>query len=207
MSAPRKQIHDSKRTISKYWCFCFLLLCIAPWEIFKVRLVSQIFHRRLRFGMHWLNAKLQQMWLSWLRQDPLDHDLSFWSFLSFLHHGIEEVERHLLWKFYKTIRMKSWSNVPPNWLACIGFLYKVVHKIGHLRKFNRSSEIEFTFLTAWTTSMKFGTLVQQAPGYKTVASDVLIFAQWLSYGLSKSKKRDKVVPQLWKIITKSPGKN
>ena len=29
-----------------------------------------------------------------LRQDPLD--LSFWSFLSFLHHGIEEVERHLL---------------------------------------------------------------------------------------------------------------
>ena len=29
-----------------------------------------------------------------LRQDPLD--LSFWSFLTFLHHGIEEVDRHLL---------------------------------------------------------------------------------------------------------------
>ena len=29
-----------------------------------------------------------------LRQDPLD--LSFWSFLTFLHHGIEEVKRHLL---------------------------------------------------------------------------------------------------------------
>ena len=29
-----------------------------------------------------------------LRQDPLD--LSFWSFLTFLHHGIEEVETHLL---------------------------------------------------------------------------------------------------------------
>ena len=29
-----------------------------------------------------------------LRQDPLD--LSFWSFLTFWHHGIEEVERHLL---------------------------------------------------------------------------------------------------------------
>ena len=28
-----------------------------------------------------------------LRQDPLD--LSFWSFLTFLHHGIEKVERHL----------------------------------------------------------------------------------------------------------------
>ena len=23
-------------------------------------------------------------------------DLSFWSFLTFLHHGIEEIERHLL---------------------------------------------------------------------------------------------------------------
>ena len=35
---------------------------------------------------------------STLRHDPLD--LSFWSFLTFLHHGIEEIERHLLWKFY-----------------------------------------------------------------------------------------------------------
>ena len=34
-----------------------------------------------------------------LRQDPLD--LSFWSFFTFLHHGIEEIARHLLWKFYK----------------------------------------------------------------------------------------------------------
>ena len=29
-----------------------------------------------------------------LRQDPLD--LSFWSFLTFLHDGIEKVVRHLL---------------------------------------------------------------------------------------------------------------
>ena len=86
---------------------------------------------------------------------------------SFLHHGIEEVERHLLGKFYKKIRRKSWSNVPPKLLACIRFLYKVVHKIGRLRKFNRSREIEFNFLTAWTISMKFGTLVQNTPGYKT----------------------------------------
>ena len=92
-----------------------------------------------------------------LRQDPLD--LSFWSFSTFLHHGIEEVERHLLWKFYIKFRRKSWSNVPPKLLACIGFLYKVVHKIGRLRKFNRSRESEFNFLTAWTISMKFGTLV------------------------------------------------
>ena len=102
-----------------------------------------------------------------LRQDP-PLDWSFWSFLTFLHHGIEEVEKHLLWKFYKKIRRKRWSNVPPKLLACIGFLYKVVHKIGRLRKFNRSREIEFNFLTAWTISMKFGTLVQHAPGYKTL---------------------------------------
>ena len=76
-----------------------------------------------------------------LRQDPPPLDLSFWSFLTFLHHGIEEVERHLLWKFYKKIRRKSWSNVPPKVVACIGFLYKVVHKIGCLRKFNRSRGI------------------------------------------------------------------
>ena len=134
-------------------------------------------------------------------------DLSFWSFLTFLHHGIEEVERHLPWKFYKNIRRKSWSNVPPKLLACIGFLYKVVHKIGPLRKFSRFREIEFNFFTAWTISMKFGTLVQHAPGYKTVASDFLIFAWGLSYGLSKSIKRGKIVTKLWKIITKSLGKN
>ena len=95
-------------------------------------------------------------------------DFSFWSFLTFLHHGIEKVERHRLWKFHEKIPRKSWSNVPPKLLACIRFLYKVVHKIGRLRKFNRSREIEFNFFTAWTISIKFGTPVQHAPGYKTL---------------------------------------
>ena len=102
----------------------------------------------------------------WAGPPPLD--LSFWSFLTFLHHGIEKVERHLLWKFHEKIQRKSWSNVPPKLLACIRFLYKVVHKIGRLRKFNRSREIEFNFFTAWTIFMKLGTLVQHAPGYKTL---------------------------------------
>ena len=96
--------------------------------------------------------------------------------------------------------------MPPKLLACIRFLYKVVHKIGRLRKFNRSCEIEFNFLTAWTISMKFGTLVQHAPGYKRLPQ-ILIFALGLSYGLSKSKKRGKIITKLWKIITKSQGKN
>ena len=36
-----------------------------------------------------------------LKAGPLD--LSFWSFLTFLHHGIEKVERHLLWKLHNVI--------------------------------------------------------------------------------------------------------
>ena len=55
----------------------------------------------------------------------------------------------------KIIQRKSWSNMPPKLLACIGFLYNVVHKIGPL-KVNRACEIEFNFLNAaWTISMKF----------------------------------------------------
>ena len=77
-----------------------------------------------------------------LRQDPLD--LSFWSFFTFLHHRIEKVKRHLFCEnFIKKSQRKSWSNVPPKLLTCIGFLYKVVHKNGRLRKFNRAREIEF----------------------------------------------------------------
>ena len=93
-------------------------------------------------------------------------DLRFWSFLTFLHNGKEDVGRHLLWKFYKKIQRKSSSNVPPNLLACIRFLYKVVHKNGCLRKFNRSREIEFNFFTAGTIFMKPGTLVHHVCGYK-----------------------------------------
>ena len=106
-----------------------------------------------------------------LRQDPPPPPpwFEFFVIFDFSHHGIEEVERHLLWKVYRQIQRKSWSNVPPKLLACIGFLYKVVHKIGRLRKFNRSREIEFNFLTAWTISMQFGTLVQHAPGYKRLS--------------------------------------
>ena len=162
--------------------------------------------------------------------------------------------------------------MPPKLLACIGFFYKVVHKIGCLRKFNRSCEIELNFLTAWTISMKLeaqwqigygvglrikrssvwirpwplrwvlgqGSLLPLSQGkaftlasisylailvkyilakkkkiwhtcstcswLQNVASDFLIFAQGLSYSLSKSKIRGKIITELWKIITLSPGK-
>ena len=132
-----------------------------------------------------------------LRQDPLD--LSFWSFLTFLHHGIEEVETHLLWKFHKKIQRKSWSNVPPKLLA-LRFLYK-------LKLYTKSAVSESSIvlgrlnLTFWTIFMKLGTLVHHVHGYKTLPHFFLIFA--LGYGLSKSKIRGKNITKLWKIITKS----
>ena len=54
--------------------------------------------------------------------------------------------------------------------------------------------------------MKFGTLVQHALGYKNYLR-FLICAKGLSYGFSKSNKRGKIITKLWKIITKSQGKN
>ena len=121
---------------------------------------------RTRCGSHCVFMKNDQG----LKQDPplIWVFWTFWSFLTFLHRGIEKVERHLLWKYHKKIQRKSWSNVPPKLGACIRFLYKVVHKIGRLRKFNRSREIEFNFFTAWTIFMKLGTLVHHVYGYKTL---------------------------------------
>ena len=146
----RKTNVQSSACTTPFYSACHTVQCLPDWR--------------------WLNdsgSHHQVVTWSAIAQDP-PLDLSFWSFLTFLHHSIEEVERHLLWKFYKKIRRKSWSNVPPKLVACIGFLYKVVHKIGRLRKFNRSRGIELNFLTAWIISMKFGTLVQHALGYKTL---------------------------------------
>ena len=143
------------------------------------------------------SSPLSKIWArtwTWTHQNDLitvknnlDPLISVFGHFWLLHHGIEEVERHLLWKFDKQIQRKSWSNVPPKLLACVRFLYKVVHKIGRLQKFNRSREIELNFFIAWTIFMKLGTLNHHVHGYKTFASDFLIFALGLSYGLSKSK--------------------
>ena len=123
---------------------------------------------------HHIFGKSILLWAT-LRQDP-PLDLSFWSFLTFLHHNIEEVETHLLWKFHKKIRRKSWSNVPPKLLACIGFLYKVVHKIGRLRKFSRSREIEFNFFYRLDYLHEIWHTCSACPWLQNVASDFLSFA-------------------------------
>ena len=44
--------------------------------------------------------------------------------------------------------------------------------------------------------MKLGTLVHHVHGYKTLPHIYLIFALELSYGLSKSKKRGKIITKL-----------
>ena len=130
---------------------------------FSQKMPLNIFYSIVQKSRKW--PKTQIMW-SCLKAGPPPLDLSFWSFFTFLHHGIEEVERHLLWKFHKKIQRKSWSNGPPKLLACLRFLYKVVHKNGRLRKFNRSREIELNFFTAWTIFMKLGTLVHHVHGSK-----------------------------------------
>ena len=129
-------------------------------ELFHVCFGSTTF-QNLMISFHTKTVFLQD-----LRQDPLD--LSFWSLLTFLHHGIEEVERHLLWKFHKKNSKEKLVKCATKLklLACIRFLYKVVHKIGRLRKFNRAREIEFNFFTAWTIFMKLGTLVHHIHGNK-----------------------------------------
>ena len=109
----------------------------------------------------------------------------------FLHHGIEEVERHLLWKFHEKIQRKSWSNAPPKLLVCLRFLWKVVHKIGRLRKFNHAREIKFNFFTAWTIFMKLGTLVHHVHGYKSCLRffNVCLGTYIWSFKVEKKKTR------------------
>ena len=54
--------------------------------------------------------------------------------------------------------------------------------------------------------MKLGTLVHHVHGYKTLPQIFFIFSWRLSYGLSKLKKRGKIITKLWKIITKCLAK-
>ena len=97
----------------------------------------------------------------WIFQLPL-----IWVFghtWLFLHHGIEEEERYLLWKFHKKASKETLVKCATE----VARLRKVYTK-GRLRKFIRAQEIEFNFLLAWTIFMKLGTLVHQVHGYKNI---------------------------------------
>ena len=95
---------------------------------------------------------------------PLPHlDLSFWSFFYFFapwYNRSRESEKRL--KKFKGKLVKCATEVA----RLHEVLYKVVHKNGHLRKFNCACWIEFNFFTAWTIFMKLGTLVYFAHGCK-----------------------------------------
>ena len=119
---------------------------ICNFTVFAIFFVSAKIYLRIAFFFS-LSLSVEER-KTGFQHRPLD--LSFWSFLTFLHHSVDKVERHLLWNFHKKIQRKSWSNVPPKLLACTRFLYKVVHKIGRLQKLNRTREIELNFFTAWT---------------------------------------------------------
>ena len=113
----------------------------------------------------WFEKLLEtETWRHKLMQDPLD--LSFWSFLTFLHNGIQKVERHFLWKFHKKNSKEKLVKCATEVARLHRVSYKVVHKIGRLRKFNHAREIEFNFFTAWTIFMKLGTLIHHVHGYK-----------------------------------------
>ena len=49
-------------------------------------------------------------------------------------------------------------------VKCATEFARFLHKIGCFQKFNCVREIEFNFLTTWTISVKFGTLVQHGHG-------------------------------------------
>ena len=155
LGSARKILRLAQKRFFEPWLSEIKFTCLLFLNSFFTQKMKAVFHPTFNF-----------VYMVTFTRTPLD--LSFWSFLTFLHHDIEQVEGHLVWKVHKKIQRKSWSNVPPKLLACIGFLYKVVHKIGRLRKFNRSREIEFNFITAGTISMKFGTLVHHASGYRTL---------------------------------------
>ena len=112
----------------------------------------------------------------------------------FLHHGIEEVERHLLWKIHKNSKEKL-VKCAPKLLTCIGFLYKVVAKTTVSDSSMALGRFNLTFLSLELSLWNLAYLFIMFMATK-FASDFLIFAQGLSYGLSKSKKRGKIITKL-----------
>ena len=177
-----------------FFCFC---LCVFVLEFLFSRIkifleyVPEVYSLGEKENEHNI---LINLWAGFLRQVIFlnfficFHDLNFviWTLFFILYRtppwfeflvifyffGTDKVEGHFVWKFHK--QRKSWPNVPPKLFAYIRFLYKVVHKIGRLQKFNRAREIEFNFFIAWTIFMKLGTC-SSCLWLQNVASDFFIF--------------------------------
>ena len=91
---------------------------------------------------------------SWMQDHPLD--LSFWSFLTFLHHGIEKVERHLLWNFIKKFERKVGQMCHRSCLLTRSFYTKLYTKSAVSESSIALGRLNLTFFTAWTNFMKLG---------------------------------------------------
>ena len=160
----------TKMVIQKH---CFLRACMLPY-LPSDWTRSDVFSSGCSYNCSFIGSS---------RQDTLD--LSFWSghFLTFCTMDIEKVERHLVWKPHRNSK-ESWSNVPLMLLACIGFLYKDLHKIGRLRKFTLA-RLNFTFLllrlSPWDLAHVFIVLVATSSpqSFKCLHGDlVMIFWRW-----------------------------
>ena len=79
--------------------------------------------------------------------------------------------------------------MPPDLLACVRFPYKVVHKIGRLRMFNRAREIAFSFLTVLDYFYETWHTRSSCSWLPNSSLDFLLFEYGLNYGLSKLQKK------------------
>ena len=161
---------------------CHLSLCLicgAPrsvWQALHGRADALLFYlERSRMRSPWCprppnTHALRTKW----RQDPLD--LSFWSFLTFFHHGIEEVERNFLWKYSKKIQRKSWSNVPPKLLACIVFHTKLNTKTTVSENSIALGRLNLTFLSLGLSLWNLAHLFTMFMATKSLAHTFYFFA-------------------------------
>ena len=154
----RSQLYASAQDAMKLAVF-FRHFRVFPWHFNKKQRAEVIFrpvsckNQENGSGKQWSLHSTQDPWFEFL--------VSFDFFAPWYRRSREASSV----KFHKIFQRKSWSDVPPKLLASIRFLYKVVHKNGRLRKFNRAREIEFNFFIAWTIFMKLGTLVHHTYGY------------------------------------------
>ena len=92
--------------------------------------------------------------------------------------------------FIKKIRRKSWSNVPPKLVACIGFSIQSCTQNRPSPKFQSlSRDLILTFLNRLDYLHEIWHTCSACSWLQNVASDFLIFAWGLSYGLSKVEKK------------------
>ena len=83
--------------------------------------VVGLVHNYSTVSESWNSKHRCALWIDKLKAGPPPLDLSFWSFLTFLHHGIEEVERHL----FVEISLKNSKEKLVKWATEVARLHRV----------------------------------------------------------------------------------